>query len=70
MEAKPGKFMEIRPISQGTEDLDISFWQGQGPEAIFRAAWELVVTAHEFKGGRASELRLQRPTVIVREAPG
>jgi hypothetical protein len=66
----PTHFMEVRPIGQGTEDLDIAFWQAQGPEAIFRAAWELVVTAHELKGGKADELRLQRPSLIVREAPG
>ena len=24
-------------------DFDIEFWQAQGDEAIFRAAWEMVV---------------------------
>ncbi len=70
MEARRGKFIEIRPISQGTTDLDVDFWQAQGPEAIFRAAWELAVTAHELKGGSVDELRLQRPAVVVRQAPG
>lgn len=65
-----GSFMEVRPISQGTVDLDIDFWQAQGPEAIFKAAWELVVDAHVLKGGKESELRLQRPLVSVRKAPG
>lgn len=64
------RFLEVRPISQGTDDLDMAFWQAEGPPAIFSAAWELVLTAHAIKGGRADELRLQRPTVVVRKAPG
>lgn len=32
--------------------FDIEFWQEQGDEAIFRAAWEMVVAAEEFKHGR------------------
>lgn len=35
-----GKFVEVRPISEGTTDFDIAFWQEQGPDAIFKAAWE------------------------------
>ena len=46
------------------EDLDRSFdvdyWQRLGPEAIFSAAWEMVVQAWKLKGRRAGELRLQR----------
>ncbi len=30
--------------------FDIEFWQEQGDEAIFRAAWELVVLAEEEHG--------------------
>lgn len=70
MEGKQGKFIEVRPIDQGTHDLDIAFWQAQGAEAIFRAAWDLVVTAHEIKGGKADELRLQRSAFSIRETPG
>ncbi|GIK32056.1 MAG: hypothetical protein D8M22_03480 [Armatimonadetes bacterium] len=66
---KEGRFIEIRPITQGTTDLDIAVWQAQGPEAIFRGAWELVVTAHELKGGTADELRLQRTAFSIGEAP-
>jgi predicted nucleotidyltransferase len=39
-------------------NFDIEFWQEQGDEAIFRAAWDMVVMAEEFKYGR--EPRLQR----------
>jgi len=46
------------------EDLDRSFdieyWQRQNSAARFAAAWELVVFAHQRKGGDGSELRLQR----------
>ena len=30
--------------------FDVDFWQQQGDEAIFEAAWELVGLAQEFKG--------------------
>jgi len=32
--------------------FDIDFWQEQGNEAIFRAAWEMVELAEELKHGR------------------
>jgi len=31
-------------------EFDVSFWQQQGDQAIFEAAWEMVVFAGEFKG--------------------
>ena len=33
-------------------DFDIEFWQEQGDEAIFSAAWEMVELAEEVKNGR------------------
>jgi len=30
--------------------FDVDFWQQQGDEAIFEAAWEMVGLAEEFKG--------------------
>lgn len=33
-------------------DFDIAFWQEQGDDAIFRAAWEMVVLAEEIIHGR------------------
>lgn len=38
--------------------FDIEFWQEQGDEAIFAAAWEMVVLAEETNHGRKP--RLQR----------
>jgi len=32
--------------------FDVDFWQQQGDEAIFEAAWELVTLAEEVKGSR------------------
>jgi hypothetical protein len=37
--------------------FDIEFWQEQGDEAIFRAAWEMVELAEEFKHGRKPTLQ-------------
>ena len=31
-------------------EFDVLFWQEQGDEAIFRAAWDMVELAEEFKG--------------------
>ena len=45
---------KTRVVRNGFPDrkFDIEFWQEQGDEAIFRAAWEMVVMAQEFKHGR------------------
>jgi len=37
--------------------FDIEFWQELGDEAIFRAAWEMVVLAEETKHGRKPSLQ-------------
>lgn len=44
-----GKFPDRR--------FDIEFWQEQGDEAIFRAAWEMVELAEEVKHGRKPTLQ-------------
>jgi len=33
-------------------DFDIAFWQEQGDEAIFSAAWEMVLLSEELKHGK------------------
>ena len=38
-------------------EFDIDFWQAQGDEAIFSAAWEMVVLAEEIKYGRKPTLQ-------------
>jgi len=51
--------------SHPDRQFDIQFWQSQGDEAIFAAAWELIELAEETKYGRKptfqrSVTRLQR----------
>lgn len=45
---------KTRVVRGGFPDrtFDIEFWQAQGDEAIFSAAWEMIVTAEELKHGR------------------
>lgn len=47
-------------IEDAGREFDIEFWQSQSDAARFAAAWELVVTAHRWKGNDPGELRLQR----------
>ncbi len=39
MAKNKGTFIEVRPIEQGTTDLDIAFWQEQRPDAMFGHPW-------------------------------
>lgn len=47
-----GEF-RTRLVRGGPADrqFDIEFWQEQGDEAIFAAAWEMIVLAEETKHG-------------------
>jgi hypothetical protein len=38
-------------------EFDIEFWQEQGDEAIFQAAWEMVELAEKIKHGRKPTLQ-------------
>ena len=48
--------------------FDIDFWQKQGDEAIFSAAWEMIELAEEMKHGRKPEL--QRTVTTLKRLPG
>ena len=50
---------KTRLVEQGFPDrsFDIEFWQEQGDEAIFAAAWELVELAEEISHGRKPTLQ-------------
>jgi hypothetical protein len=50
---------KTRLIEGGFPDrqFDIEFWQEQGDEAIFQAAWEMVELAEELKNGRKPTLQ-------------
>jgi hypothetical protein len=50
----------ISRVDELDRSFDIEYWQRQDSQARLSAAWELVVFAHERKGGTADELRLQR----------
>jgi hypothetical protein len=43
--------------------FDIEFWQEQGDEAIFSAAWEMVVLAEETNHGRKPGLQRTATTL-------
>lgn len=49
-----------RKIGDPDDRFDVEFWQRQGPEAIFRAALELIMDAQIVRHGHADEPRLQR----------
>lgn len=49
-------------------EFDIAFWQEQGDEAIFQAAWEMVELAEEVKHGRKPTL--QRSVTALKRLPG
>ncbi len=49
-------------------EFDIAFWQEQGDEAIFSAAWELIELAEEMKHGRKPEL--QRTVATLKRPQG
>jgi hypothetical protein len=57
---------KTRLIERGFPDrsFDIEFWQEQGDEAIFAAAWELVELAEEITHGRKP--RLQRTATALK----
>jgi hypothetical protein len=50
---------KTRLIEGGFPDrsFDIEFWQDQGDEAIFSAAWEMVELAEEVRNGRKPTLQ-------------
>ena len=56
---------KTRVVRGGFPDrrFDIEFWQEQGDEAIFRAAWEMVFMIEELKHGRRP--RFQRTVTHV-----
>lgn len=47
-------------IADMDRSFDVAYWQRLGPNAIFEAAWELVVQAHRARNRDENELRLRR----------
>jgi hypothetical protein len=48
------------PLAEMDRSFDVAYWQRLGAEAIFEAAWQLVVQAHMNRDGGEDELRLSR----------
>lgn len=46
--------------------FDIDFWQEQGDEAIFAAAWEMICAVEEFKHGK--QPAFQRTVTTVKRS--
>ena len=57
---RPGSMARMVRLEEMDRSFDTEFWQKQGPEAIFAAAWQMVVDAAAWGGQDESELRLQR----------
>ena len=68
--SKIQKAWKTRVVRDGFPDrkFDIEFWQEQGDEAIFRAAWEMLLMVEEFKNGR--QPRLQRTVTRIQRKEG
>jgi hypothetical protein len=54
-------------LQDADRSFDIEFWQRLGPDAISKAAWELVELAYE---GKNIDLRLQRSVASFRRLRG
>lgn len=48
------------PMAAAGRSFDVEFWQRQGSNAIFAAAWEMVVESYRWKKKSESELAFQR----------
>ena len=61
---------KTRLVESGFPDrsFDIEFWQEQGDEAIFAAAWEMVELAEEVSHGRKPTL--QRTATTLKQISG
>ena len=57
--------LKTRLVENGFPDrsFDIEFWQEQGDEAIFSAAWELIEMAEEVRNGRKPTLQRTATTL-------
>ena len=56
---------KTRLVEHGFPDrsFDVEFWQEQGDEAIFAAAWEMVVLAEEVRHGGKPTLQRTATTL-------
>jgi hypothetical protein len=57
------KMERLVKLKDCDRSFDIEYWQRLGPEAIFKAAWELVQHAY---AGKDVDLRVQRSIASFR----
>ncbi len=65
MDSVQNSSWKTRLVEQGFPDrsFDVEFWQEQGDEAIFAAAWEMVELAEESIHGRKPTLQRTATTL-------
>jgi hypothetical protein len=49
--------------------FDTAYWQCLGPQAIFEAAWQMVVEAHSRRPGGSDELKFRRSVETFQRQP-
>jgi hypothetical protein len=59
-EADSPLVMERIDLSETGRSFDVEFWRRQGSNAIFAAAWEMVLEAHKLKNKGDAEPAFQR----------
>jgi hypothetical protein len=57
---------KLTRMKDNDRSFDREFWQQAGTEAIFTAAWQMVIDAEILKGRDATQLRLQRSVETVK----
>jgi len=65
-EKAPLVMERIGKMSETGRSFDVEFWQRQGSNAIFSAAWEMVVEAWRWKNRSESELEFQRSVECIK----
>lgn len=61
MKNKKREFAErVVMLRDDDRSFDIEFWQHAGPDAIFAAAWQMVLDMQAIRGKNDFESRLQR----------
>ena len=60
----------IGKVSESDRSFDLEFWQRQGSNAIFGAAWGMVAEAWRWKGRDESELEFQRSVECLKPLRG
>lgn len=62
--------MRSGKLSEMDRSFDIEYWQRQGDDAIFKAAWEMVELYYRDQGLDLNELRLQRTVENIQRRSG